>query len=329
MLPLPTRRRLVTLASLTLLALVSLTLICAPRRLSSVRILKSCPIPIDESLAELGRPRPDPREVHLLSDLWHKLSTTFHDYPPSPRRILRPHIGRPSDINEFTIEEADHASGLTREHAKQTRKAHRHVLTKLLELEAVSPPWNGRGIVILAGGRYSHVASTTISILRLYHRSRLPVEIWMGNDGAEDDEWIEEMRRMGVSVRWLADYAPLGSVKDWWNPFRWLDERPWSPYQWKIMALLFSSFEEVLFLDADSVPASDPEHLFDTQQYLSTGAIIWPDYGQTITSSWLPYLVGLSGSPSDVMWHRQTAEAGQMIWNKRKHWKVSCTTWRS
>ena len=317
------KTRLVILA---VVALVTLSLIPNWWSSPSTRFHTSCPANLlNGTLAKLGSLDPDPDDARQLAELWSHLTTIFHAHPPSPRRLIRPIRDRPSnrDIDAYTIENADDALYLTSEQADRTQKAHHQVLAKLERLDAASPPWHGRGIVILAGGRYSHIATTTISILRLYHHSQLPVEVWIGNDGNENQDWIEEMRRLGVCVRWLADYAELGSFGDWYNPFRWLDERPWSAYQWKVMALLFSSFEEVLFLDADSVPASDPEYLFESEEYKSSGAVIWPDLWQSISSSWLPYLVGLSDLPTNDMWHRQTAEAGQMMWNKRIHWKVS------
>ena len=35
-----------------------------------------------------------------------------------------------------------------------------------------------------------------------------------------------------------------------------------------------------LWLDADQVPVQNPEFLFDTPEFVATGAVFWPDYGR-------------------------------------------------
>lgn len=47
------------------------------------------------------------------------------------------------------------------------------------------------------------------------------------------------------------------------------------PYTIKVAALLNSGFEDILFLDADNVAVRDPTYLFDTQEYLDTGAMFF------------------------------------------------------
>ena len=51
-----------------------------------------------------------------------------------------------------------------------------------------------------------------------------------------------------------------------------------SKYQLKALALAFSSFEDVLLLDADNIPLEQPEHLLNSEPFCSTGFVSWPDY---------------------------------------------------
>jgi hypothetical protein len=44
-------------------------------------------------------------------------------------------------------------------------------------------------------------------------------------------------------------------------------------YQLKFFALLFSSFEEVLFLEADAFPVHDLNHLLRVEPFISTGLV--------------------------------------------------------
>ena len=48
-------------------------------------------------------------------------------------------------------------------------------------------------------------------------------------------------------------------------------------YELKLLAILQSCFDEVLFLDADAAPLMDLDPLFDTCEFKETGALFWPD----------------------------------------------------
>lgn len=41
-----------------------------------------------------------------------------------------------------------------------------------------------------------------------------------------------------------------------------------------------SSFSEILYLDSDSVPLTDPTFLFDSPTYKQHGAVLWPDFNR-------------------------------------------------
>lgn len=56
------------------------------------------------------------------------------------------------------------------------------------------------------------------------------------------------------------------------------------PYTIKVAALLNSAFEDILFLDADNVVVRDPTYLFDSPEYLDTGAMFFRTLG-----AWLVY----------------------------------------
>merc|ERR1712194_686182 len=42
------------------------------------------------------------------------------------------------------------------------------------------------------------------------------------------------------------------------------------------MVLLYSSFEEILYLDADVIALIDPTPLFDLREYKALGVVVWP-----------------------------------------------------
>ena len=169
--------------------------------------------------------------------------------------------------------------------------------------------FSGRGVVMLAGGHYSEFAATGLGMLREVG-SKLPVEVWMKDSTEEKEGWCDELKKEGMACRKLSDYMDMSALKH--------------PYAWKIFTMLFSSFKELMFLDADNMPLKNPDYLFDMEKYRSTGVILWPDYWKNTGSPWLPYVVGISDERSDVLLTRtlKTVESGQLVWDKQRHWRV-------
>lgn len=89
-----------------------------------------------------------------------------------------------------------------------------------------------------------------------------------------------------------------------------------SGYAYKIVALTFSSFEEVLLLDADNVVMRSPRQLFESEQYKYTGSLLWKDF-------WLERrapeasMIGAKALPGN-----NTHESGQLLVNKKQAWKA-------
>ena len=84
---------------------------------------------------------------------------------------------------------------------------------------------------------------------------------------------------LNVSVRVLQDFAPPLDVDA--TGFALVSHTlydKWSYFMAKIVAMTFSSFKEVLLIDADQIVLRDPTGLFDASQFKDTGALLWPDY---------------------------------------------------
>ena len=125
------------------------------------------------------------------------------------------------------------------------------------------------GIVVCGGGyRYLSNAFVLMQTIRAL-KSMVPIEIWMFE--SEYDSRI---------ARFIAELQAELRVCD----ARGADKLPQNArWQWvlKPWALLHSGFREVLYLDADSFPVVNPEHLFEHPAYKETGAVFWPDIGVT------------------------------------------------
>lgn len=162
---------------------------------------------------------------------------------------------------------------------------------------------HGRGIVVCAGGeRMLRCAWVCIGMLRRAG-CRLPVEIWHLNEAEVEPETQQHFRVMDVK------FVNAEHVRRR-HPVRILNAWELKPY-----ALLHSSFEEVLLLDADNVPLYDPSALFSAEAYLDTGTVFWPDGEPLSATNPLWQILRLSPSLHSAF------ESGQILLHKKKCWR--------
>ncbi len=187
--------------------------------------------------------------------------------------------------------------------------------------------YNGRGIVMSAGG-YSYFACAYVSIrvLRDIHKSKLPIELFYSSrDDAISLLAIDFLQSSFENVKVL-DVSQLLDVP--------LDLNL-GGYPIKIFAIMLSSFQHVLWLDADNIAVQDPEHLFDLEQYQLTGTVFWPDFCNMHSSSIEMWDVMSLPRPSTwpavnndhYVWTEVCdptepieIEAGQMMFDKQRAW---------
>ena len=154
--------------------------------------------------------------------------------------------------------------------------------------------------MIVGGGQYTPAALVSILMLR-DTKSKLPVEVFIP-DEKDYDKYICEVVFKGLNARCLV----LSSFIN----------LPITKYQYKVFAIIFSTFEDVIFLDADSIAITDPFELFYKEPYTSTGLITWPDFWGS-TASHIFY--DLSGQATPSMLEQASSESGQIVVSKRKH----------
>lgn len=170
--------------------------------------------------------------------------------------------------------------------------------------------FKGRGIVTCAGGKYFTPAWVLINILRM-HGCKLPIEIW--HIGPE--EVTDKMRE-------VVEKVPDVKFVDAFEVKMKHNIRKLGGWESKPLAIMYSSFEEVLFLDSDNVPTVNPEFLFEDKHYKDTGAVFWPDYEklERWRSIWQICDVEYKNEPE--------FETGQILVDKRKCWKALNLTMR-
>ncbi|KAL4901602.1 hypothetical protein BDW74DRAFT_71412 [Aspergillus multicolor] len=158
-----------------------------------------------------------------------------------------------------------------------------------------------RGLVSTAGGQYFPVFLATLRMLRRTG-SNLPVEVYMKDAGEYEENICEEvLPKLNARCLILSDVVGKDCIEH---------------YQLKVFAVLFSSFEEVVWMDADCFPLHEPELLLDSDLFKSIGMIMWPDFWQSSVS---PLYFQISDQPEAPMNGRQTTEAGVFFISKKTH----------
>ncbi|KAF4455806.1 putative MNN2-type II membrane protein [Fusarium austroafricanum] len=169
---------------------------------------------------------------------------------------------------------------------------------------------NTKGVVITSKGSAVGVAETAIRMLR-HTGSRLPVELFL--DGASQEEHQkcnESLSGLQVQCLNMDDFLQLPNTTSIRQPNI-------ENYQFKVLSIIFSSFQHILFLDSDAFPIHNPDRLLDVEPYKSRGLVTWPDF-------WLPtisplfYTIAGAKAPN-VTLDSRASESGVMLYNKAKH----------
>ncbi|ODV64707.1 nucleotide-diphospho-sugar transferase [Hyphopichia burtonii NRRL Y-1933] len=130
----------------------------------------------------------------------------------------------------------------------------------------------GDGIVYLGGGKYNQLALTSIRTLR-NTGSKLPVEIIIPKRSDYDIDLCSKiLPKFNAKCKILTDYLP----KHFGDKI--------SGFQLKNIALLISSFERILYLDADNLPIKNPDILFINKPFANKHLVVWPDLWRRSTS---------------------------------------------
>lgn len=154
---------------------------------------------------------------------------------------------------------------------ERMRDAHARFVSRIPELAQKLTYANGtRGIAVAASGNLLPVFLVSLKMLRRTG-SILPVEVFMESKDMYEKE-ICEIVLPPMNATCMIFSEVLEAVPQ---------RLEMSRYQLKALALAFSSFEDVLLLDADNLPIEQPEHLLDSEPFLSKGFVSWPDYVRT------------------------------------------------
>lgn len=155
------------------------------------------------------------------------------------------------------------------------KRSHDYVLQKLPE-HAPDGLYSGDGIVYVGGGKFNWLTLLSIRALRS-EGCQLPIEVLIPT--LEEYE-LELCSRIFPAMNARCIYLPTLLQGDSLSATK----LAFKGYQYKSLAILLSSFDNVLLLDSDNVAAYAPDHLFHNEPFLSKGLIVWPDFWKRSTS---------------------------------------------
>ncbi len=161
-----------------------------------------------------------------------------------------------------------------------------------------------KGIVICAGGpRMFTNAYVLIHVLRHHLGCLLPIEVWhLGpmEMSPRMSGLLNELRAHPVDAHAVMARRPPRLLNAW---------------QLKPYAIMWSRFEEVLYLDADQIPVRDPAEVFSWPQFRATGMVLWPDIIDIPVANQIWEVCGLP--PRRMI----SIESGQLLFDKHKVWR--------
>lgn len=192
----------------------------------------------------------------------------------------------------------------------------------------------GDGIVYLGGEKYNQLVLLSIKTLR-DTGSKLPVEVILPQTNDYDIKFcLELLPNLNAKCKVMADYVPKSFVD------------LVKGYQFKNVALLISSFERILYLDADNLCIRNPDIFFVNKPFMDQHLVIWPDLWRRSTSPHFYDIVDIAvnserkvrnsyfaNDPKGRMVEREkfsfhdcegtlpdpSSETGQLLINKRVH----------
>ncbi|MCJ1257328.1 hypothetical protein MMC24_005153 [Lignoscripta atroalba] len=167
-----------------------------------------------------------------------------------------------------------------------------------------------RGIVSTAGGYYLPVLVISLRMLRRTG-SNLPMEVFLASK-EEYESYIcgQVLPSLNAKCIVLSDILDAASQSN--------DTITIQHYQLKSFAMLLSSFEELLFLDADSFPIHSPDKLFESEPFISKGMLTWPDFWASSTSAQY-YSISSQTQPPTTL--RASSETGEILLSKKSHFQ--------
>ncbi|RYN28406.1 hypothetical protein AA0113_g6210 [Alternaria arborescens] len=195
---------------------------------------------------------------------------------------------------------------LPAEDEAELMRAHRSMRVAARRLAPLLPVGDETGIVTTGGLKLFPVLLVSLRMLRRTGCT-LPVQVFLG-----DQKEYEEVKSTCEDVLPSLN-AKCHVVEDVYSTAD-VAIAPPEHFQFKILAILFSSFRHVLFLDADAFPVHDPTPLFNSPPYTTHGLVTWPGFFANTASPHYYHIAGIAVPPPN-----RGTESGQLLLDKKHH----------
>lgn len=260
--------------------------------------------PAEEGTREVGEYN---RQAHI--SFWSEFLLLLNEYEPDCEPPEKLGTSGAIGFNAKEPEARPELIELAEEDLKIMKSKHEGFIAALKTLD-LKPHYipGTRGLVSTAGGAYLPVLVISLRMLRRTG-SNLPMEVFLA-DPEEYEEYICETVLPELNARCVI----LSDILD-----ALTEDVEIEKYQFKPFAMLFSSFEEILFLDADAFPLHKPEDVFQKEPFLSANLVLWPDFWASTASSLFYEIASQQVPPMNL---RQSTESGEIFMSKKTHAKT-------
>lgn len=191
-------------------------------------------------------------------------------------KLTRDVGNRPDDYeNWFKLSYDELINCLELDHGEleNLSSSHASFIDQLNKLVLPRDSYKGNGIVMVGGGKFSLMAFLVIKTLRNLGTT-LPVEVFIPpNDEGETEFCNKLLPKFNSKCVYISDILPQQMIEKF----------EFKGYQFKSIAIIASSFENLLLLDADNFPIKPLDDIFDAEPYRSTGLVMWPDFWRRTT----------------------------------------------
>ncbi|KAI9676135.1 MAG: hypothetical protein M1817_000880 [Caeruleum heppii] len=259
-----------------------------------------------------GRPPiPTKPAIHNTSSplvqFWKEYSHLLAQASPNCSPPLVPYGATINGFNaETSAQVRAEIAQMPSQNVEEMKRAHQWFVEEIISHAPSLPYTKGsRGIVTTAGSDYFPVFVVSLRMLRRTG-SKLPVEVFLDSQAEYEAAMCEDiLPSLNAKCIVLSDI--MLSVPQ---------RNGISRYQLKIFAMLFSSFDHMLFMDADNVALENPDELFIAEPFTSRGLVTWPDYWESTAS---PLFYEISSQPVPDVSTRASTESGQLMLSKSTH----------
>ncbi|ODV80408.1 glycosyltransferase family 71 protein [Suhomyces tanzawaensis NRRL Y-17324] len=172
------------------------------------------------------------------------------------------------------------------------------------------PEWSNyqgsSGYVMIGGGKYSWLSYLVIKQIRKTG-AKLPIELFIASQDEYEKDFCETL---------LPKLNARCNVFDGKLAKELNEKFGIGGYQYKMLALLSSKFENVLYIDSDNFPTTDIDYLFDSKTYTETNLVIWPDAWARTTNPKFYEIAGIDVKEKKIRYNnydrKQAEKAGAM-----------------